>query len=40
MDVAALTILGTLVRARLEEEMVVHLDWVAPYQGAGRDEWP
>jgi hypothetical protein len=36
MDVEALTILGTFVCTRLEEERVVHLDRLAHYQGAAR----
>jgi hypothetical protein len=40
MDVGALTILGTFVRTRLEEERMVHLDRLAHYQRTARDERP
>jgi hypothetical protein len=37
IKVGALTTLGTF---GCTNRMVINLDWLAPYQGAARDEWP
>jgi hypothetical protein len=39
-DVGALTTLRTFACTKQERLMMVHLDWLTPYQGAARDKWP